>query len=88
MINMPVVLALAKQGLQTGLTQEKVRQALYAHLERERRYLDRRKAQGQHTPYDETTEGDQVVLALAICWLMPDTTTLDDNPSLRPSARP
>ena len=62
---------LAQHGLRSGWTQEKVRHALMAHLERERRYLARRRQQGSHTPYDDATEADQIALALAICWLVP-----------------
>ena len=79
MADLREVMALAQQGLRSGWTQAKVRQALTALLERERRYLERRKAQGNHTPYDDVTEADQVALALAICWLVPDTTCDTDS---------
>jgi hypothetical protein len=61
----------AQPGLQAGMTPEQVAQALAAHLERERRYLDRRKRQGAHTSDDAVTEADQVALALAVVWLLP-----------------
>jgi hypothetical protein len=63
----------AQVGLRAGWTQEKVAKALALHLERERQYLARRKAQGQHTSYDDVTEADQVALALAIVWLLPSS---------------
>jgi hypothetical protein len=63
----------AQVGLRAGWTPEKVANALALHLERERQYLARRKAQGQHTTYDDVTEADQVALALAVVWLLPST---------------
>ncbi len=66
------VIDLAQTGLRAGWTQAKVRAALLAHLERERRYLERRQRSGTRTPYDAVTETDQIVLALAICFLAED----------------
>jgi hypothetical protein len=72
MADMQRVIDLAQQGLRAGWTQAKVRQAVLTKLEREYRYLERRKRQGLHTPYDEMTETDQIVLALAACFLAED----------------
>ncbi|MBA3826067.1 MAG: hypothetical protein H0X24_19480 [Ktedonobacterales bacterium] len=72
MAEMQRVIDLAQGGLRAGWTQAKVRAALLAHLERERRYLDYRQRSGKRTPYDEQTETDQIVLALAICFLAED----------------
>jgi hypothetical protein len=73
-MDMNDIMALAQRALRTGWTPHKARLALLAHVNRERRYLDRRKAQGMATPFDEVTEADQLALAIAICWLVEDTT--------------
>jgi hypothetical protein len=72
MADMQHVIDLAQVGLRAGWTQAKVRAALLAHLERERRYLDYRHRLGKRTSYDDVTEEDQIVLALAVCFLSED----------------
>jgi hypothetical protein len=73
MPDMQKIAQVAQMGLCAGWSPEKVAKALALHLERERQYLARRKAQGAHTAYDEVTQADQVALALAVVWLLPST---------------
>jgi hypothetical protein len=71
------VLELAQEALQNGLTLDQVIVGLQDRIIRDQRYLDRRKRQGQHTSYDDQTVLDCALLALAVCWLMEDTTYHD-----------
>jgi hypothetical protein len=70
-------LDLAREAFHVGITQDQVIAGLQARIQRDRLYLDRRKRNGQHTVYDEQTAQDGAYMALAVCWLMEETTYHD-----------
>lgn len=70
----PIPIERAAEALQAGWTKDSVIKALLARMARDQRYLDYRRKTGKQTAYDEQTERDLDVLALAVCWLIKDTT--------------
>jgi hypothetical protein len=48
-------------------------------MARDERYLAYRRKSGRQTSYDEQTESDLNALALAVCWLVEDTTGQHDD---------
>jgi hypothetical protein len=75
----PLPLDRAATALQTGWTKERTIQALLARMARDERYLAYRRKSGRQTTYDEQTESDLNALALAVCWLVDDTTGQHDD---------
>ena len=70
----PLPLERAAAALKAGWTKERVIQALLARMARDERYLTYRRTSGKQTTCDEHTAHDLDALALAVCWLIDDTT--------------
>ncbi len=72
---------LVSSALKAGWTRERVVLALLAKIQRDQKYLAYRQRTGRHTSFDEITEADLPVLALAASWLSEDTTSEADQPN-------
>ena len=73
--------ALAQAALKDGWDRQAVQIALLSRIQRDQAYLARRKQSGQHTTFDAKTERDLLAMALAVCWLVEDTTSATDIPT-------
>ena len=77
--HLPLPLERAADALKAGWTKEGVIKALLARMARDERYLAYRRKSGKQTVYDEQTAHDLDALALAVCWLIDDTTNQEQQ---------